>query len=98
MFLLIRETRRQLKTFSTVKPIPEVFLFRTQSNIYDKGFLWFSQKIFTTDVRLVSKYATAYIYMQVSPIEIMCTLDIFALKYIFSYKRRMNKSSSQEIS
>ena len=39
------------------------------------------------DVRLSSKDATAYI--QVSPMEIICILNIFAVKYIFSDKGRM---------
>ena len=43
------------------------------------------------DVRLGSKYASVYIYMQVSPIEIICILNVFAVKYSFSDKRRRRK-------
>ena len=32
------------------------------------------------DFRLGSKYASAYIYIQVSPREIICILNIFAVK------------------
>ena len=52
-------------------------------------FLWFSQRNSTIDARLGSTYASAYIYIQVRPIEIMFILNIFTSKYIFSYKRRM---------
>ena len=41
------------------------------------------------DVRLSSKYASTYIYIQFSLIEIICALNIFAVKYTFSNKRRM---------
>ena len=41
------------------------------------------------DVRLGSKYGAAYIYIQFSPIEIICVLNIFDVKYTFSDKRRM---------
>ena len=44
------------------------------------------------DVRVGSKYASVYI--QVSPIENICILDIFTVKYIFSDKR-VKKSSSK---
>ena len=37
------------------------------------------------DVQVGSKYTCAYI--QVSPIEIICILNIFAVKYVFSDKR-----------
>ena len=65
-------------------------VFRTQWSIYNKAFLWFSQRSSTIDVRPGSKYASAYI--QVSPIEIICILNTFAVKYIFS-----GKSSSKWI-
>ena len=55
-------------------------VFRTQSSIYNKAFCDFHK-----EVRLGSKYASPYI--QVSPIEIMCILIIFSVKYIFSDKR-----------
>ena len=64
-------------------------VIRTQSIIYNKAFLWYLKRICSIDVRLGSKYATAYIYIQVSPIEIICILNIFAVKYTFSDKRRM---------
>ena len=73
-------------------------VFRTQSNIYSKAFLWFLQRSSTTDVRVGSKYASAHIYMQVSPIEIMCIWNIFALKYTFFDKRKMELSELKEIS
>ena len=40
----------------------------------------------TTDVLLGSIYASAYIYIQVSPIETMCILNIFAVEYLFLTK------------
>ena len=58
--------------------------------IRENDFLWFLQRrrSSTIDVRLISKYASAYIL--VSPIEIICILNIFAVKYIFSDKRMKN--------
>ena len=35
------------------------------------------------DVRLGSKYASVYIYMRVSPIEIICILNVFACEIQF---------------
>ena len=61
-------------------------VFRTQSNIYNKDFLWFLQRSSTIDVRLGSKHTSAYIYIQVSLIEIICILNIFAVKYTFLTK------------
>ena len=72
-------------------------LFRTQSNIYNKAFLRFLQRSSTIDARLGSKYASAYIYIQLSPIEIICILNIFSVKNTFSDKRRMKQSSSKRI-
>ena len=72
-------------------------VFRTQSNIYNKVFLWFLQRGSTIDVRLGSKYASVYIYIQVSLIEIIWILNVFAVKYTFSDKRRMKWSSSEWI-
>ena len=68
-------------------------LSRTHCNIYNTAFLWFSQGCPIVDVLLGSKYASAYIYIRVSPIEIilhiiLSILDIFAVKYLFSYKGR----------
>ena len=40
----------------------------------------------TTDVPLGSIYSSAYIYIQVSPIETMCILNIFAVEYLFLTK------------
>ena len=73
-------------------------VFRTQSNIYNKALLWFLQRSSTTDVQVGSKYASAYIYIQVSPIEIICILNIFALKYTFFDKRKTKLSELKEIS
>ena len=58
--------------------------------ISENDFLWFLQRrrSSTIDVRLISEYASAYIL--VSPIEIICILNIFAVKYIFSDKRMKN--------
>ena len=58
--------------------------------IRENDFLWFLQRrrSSTIDVRLISKYASAYIL--VSPIEIIWLLNIFAVKYIFSDKRMKN--------
>ena len=49
-------------------------VFRTQSSIYIKAFLWFLQRCSIIDVRLGSKYATGYI--QACLIEIICILNI----------------------
>ena len=72
-------------------------LFRTQSNIDNKAFLWFLERSSSIDVRMSSKCSSAYIYLQLSPIEIICILNIFAVKYIFSDKRRTKYSSSKWI-
>ena len=72
-------------------------LFRTQSNIDNKAFLWFLERSSSIDVRISSKCPFAYIYIQLSPIEIICILNIFAVKYIFSDKRRTKQSSSKWI-
>ena len=47
------------------------------------------QRSSTKDVRLGSKYASVYIYIEFSPIEIIYVLNIFAVKYTFSDKIRM---------
>ena len=53
-------------------------------------FLWdFIKKNSTVDVWLRSKYASVYIYIEVRAIEIVCILNVFAVEYFFSYKRRM---------
>ena len=44
-----------------------------------------------------SKYASAYIYVQVSPTEIVCILNIFAVKYIFSEKEELHKVAVSEL-
>ena len=94
----VKQLSFQSKTYRAV--------FRTQSNIYKKAFLWFLQRCPTVDVSLGSKYATAYIYIQVSPIEIILQmilriLNIFAVKYLFVTKENWNKvaiSKLREIS
>ena len=71
-------------------------VFRTQSIIYNKAFVWYLQRSSIIDVCLGSKYASAYIYIwvvQVSYIEIICILNIFVVKYIFSYQRMKSSSS-----
>ena len=109
-FLLIRETRRQWKIFKVdfvnVRQIwHSVNLFycktytrgavRTQLNINKEAFCWFSLRISTADVRLGSKYATAYVYIQVSPTEIICILSIFDAKYLT--KEKWNKAVVSEL-
>ena len=74
--------------FSTVKRDS----FRTQSSIYNKVFLWFSQRSSTIDVLPDCKYASAY--TQVSLIDIICIWNILAVKYIFSDKRMKQSSSN----
>ena len=64
-------------------------VFRTQPNIYNKVFLWFLQRRLPIDVQVGPKYASAYIYIQVSLTEVICIFNIFAVKHIFSDKRRM---------
>ena len=71
-------------------------VFRTQLNIYNKAFLRFSQRCPIVDVLLDSKYASAYIYIRVSIIEIilhiiLSILNIFAVKYLFLAKEKWNK-------
>ena len=44
-----------------------------------------------------SIYASAYIYMQLSPVKIICILNIFAVKYTFSDKKGIKYSSSERI-
>ena len=98
--LLIGETRTQWQIFkvdfdyirqivtSTIPFYSKTYtkgVFRTQLSIYNKAFLWFLQKSSTIDVRLGSKYASVYI--RASPKEVICILNIFAVKYIFSDKR-----------
>ena len=73
-----------LTAFSTVRLIPEAYLEPRRTSTINLFFV-----IFTVDVRLCAKYALAYIYTQVSPIETIYILYIFAVKYLFSYKRRM---------
>ena len=85
-----------LQTFSTLKPILEAYLepSRTLTIKLSCDFLERSSSI---DVRMSSKCSSSYIYLQLSPIEIICTLNIFAVKYIFSDKRRTKYSSSKWI-
>ena len=85
-----------LQTFSTLKPILEAYLepSRTLTIKLSCDFLERSSSI---DVRMSSKCSSAYIYLQLSPIEIICILNIFAVKYIFSDKRRTKYSSSKWI-
>ena len=57
-------------------------VFRSHSNIYSKAFLWFfSQRISTANVLMGSKYASAYTYIQVSSMEIICIMNIFAISF-----------------
>ena len=63
-------------------------VFWTQSNICNKTFLWFSQRSFTVDLLLGYGYAPAYIYILVSPTEIICILNIFSIKYIFFLQKK----------
>ena len=77
-------------------------VFRTQLNIYNKAFLWFSQRCPIVDVLLGSKYASAYIYIRVSPIEIILhiilnILNIFGVKYLFLTKEEWNKVAISEL-
>ena len=72
-------------------------VFRTQSNIYNKAFLWFLQRNSTIDVVQGFKYASEYIYIQISLTEIICILNIFAVKYIFSEKEERNKVAVSEL-
>ena len=77
-------------------------VFRTQLNIYNTAFLWFSQRFPIVDVLLGSKYASAYIYIRVSPIEvilhiILSILNIFAVKYLFLTKEEWNKVAISEL-
>ena len=72
-------------------------IFRTQSNIYNKAFLWFLQWSSTMDVRLGCKYASLYIYIQVSLIEIICKLNIFAVSTLFLTKEEWNNVAISEL-
>ena len=63
--------------------MPEVYLdLRGTPTI--KLFLRFLQRSTTLDVRLGLKYAPVYIYVQITHIEVIYALSIFAVKYIFS--------------
>ena len=62
-------------TFFAVKFTPETYLEPSQTSTINL-FLWFSRSSSTIDVRLGSKYASPYIYLQVSPIEIIYILNI----------------------
>ena len=75
--------------------------FKTQSNVYNKAFLWFSQRCSTVDVQLGSKYGSAYIYIQLSPIEIILHIilnifNIFAVQYLFLTKEEWDKVALKE--
>ena len=59
--------------------------------------MWFLQRSSIKDVPSGSKYPSAYIYIQVSPIEIIYILNIFAVKYIFPDKRRVAVSELKQI-
>ena len=77
-------------------------VFRTQLNIYNKAFLWFSQRCPIVDVLLGSKYSSAYIYIWVDPIEIilhiiLTLLNIFAAKYLFLTKEEWNEVAISEL-
>ena len=77
-------------------------VFRTQLNIYNKAFLWFLQRCPIADVLLGSKYASAYIYIRVSPIEIilhiiLSILNIFPAKHLFLTKEEWNKVAINEL-
>ena len=77
-------------------------VFRTQLNIYNKAFLWFSQRCPIVYVLLGSKYASVCIYIRVSPTEIilhiiLSILNIFAVKYLFLIKEDWNLSSKKWI-
>ena len=63
--------------------------FRAQWNIKNKAFLLFLQRSSTKNAQLGSKYSSAYIYIQFSPIDIIGILNIFVVIYTFSNKRRM---------
>ena len=51
----------------------------------------------TADVLLGSKYTSAYTYMQINPIEIICIMNIFGVKYIFHTKEERNKIAISEL-
>ena len=80
-----------LQTFSTTRGI-----FKTESNIYNKVFLWFSEKSSSEENLLGSKYASAYIYINLSPIETICIINTFAVKYLFLTKE-WNKVAIREL-
>ena len=69
--------------------------FRTQSNIYKKALLGFLQRRSTRDIRLSSKYASAYIYIQVSPHRNYILIEYFRYKILFflAKKNRIQKQS-----
>ena len=62
----------------------------------------FSQRSSTADVLLGSKYASAYIYKQVGPIEIICIImnilmNIFAVTYLFLTNEEWNKVAMSDL-
>ena len=77
-------------------------IFRTQLNVYNKAFLWFSQRWLIVDVLLASKYASAYIYIRASPTEIilhiiLSILNIFSVKYRFLTMEEWNKVAIRKL-
>ena len=111
LLLLIQETRRSMTNFWLWES-PEKYywhslnlfysktyirtVYRTQSNIYSKVFLWFSQICPNLDVLLGSKYLPSYIYIQVRPVKIilhiiLSILNIFVVKYLSITKEKLNK-------
>ena len=63
--------------------MPEVYLDLRGTHTI-KPFLQFLQRTITLDVRLGLKYAPVYIYVQITHIEVIYALNIFAVKHIFS--------------
>ena len=44
-----------------------------------------------------SKFADTYIYIQASPLETVCILSIFTVKYFFLTKEEWNKVAESEL-
>ena len=82
-----------LLIISTVKVIPEAYLQPIRTSKIMRFFVIFSKKYH----RRCSKYTSAYTYKQVRPIEIICIMNIFSVKYLFLTKEEWHKAAISEL-
>ena len=76
-------------------------VFRTQLNIYNKAFLWFSQRCSIVDVLLGSKYLYVHLHTVQSHRNYIAYnfkhIEYFAVKYLFLTKEEWNKMAVSEL-